>query len=514
MALKKFFARCVGRKAQTGALTIDLMFSVIIFSIISILIVTGIGVIPDILRGETDAQNKTTMSTGLRNYVMTNFAAIEAAGGHATVTLATLIAGGYVPAAFPVTDPWGNAYTSQTNVVSATAVTYAVGTHTAPPVNSNFITWSAFVAAYMTQNGDTAGVIGNNAAIGSTTSWDTVIATFTAAPTFAAGSMAVTGEVGGTSFVNDGLYRMTIPGHPEANQLTTGTNLDINSNNLNNIGNAGFLSGGVTKTLTYLNVSMIVDLYGGSYTANGGNLTTAGTLTANGVMTASSTLNANGVVNANSTLNVGGVLNANNTVEANGVLSANSNMNVAGTMTANGDVETNSTLNANSTMTAHSTLNANQGVVVGQIASLGGGCGTIGQIGADSGGTGAIYYCANSGVWTAMGGASGPQIKAWVQFYGSTCGGTPNGTCTIAASYNVSHITHHATGQYIVNLSSAVSTSDSLTGGLKHNSPITTGDYDVIDLEFADGNDFYIYTHTAAGVASDMYYVYAVVIGT
>jgi hypothetical protein len=151
------------------------------------------------------------------------------------------------------------------------------------------------------------------------------------------------------------LFRVAVPGHPEANQMSTA--IDMNGNDIDN-----------ANSVNAVNVN-----------ATDVNATT---------MTATGNVNATNVI-ASGNVQVGG-----NTLTPNDVAMTNSLYN--GTFPISTASGGNLQITKNLAVSGGTT--ASQGVTMGAVASLGGGCSPNGKMAAEAGGTGIVLSC-QSGVW-------------------------------------------------------------------------------------------------------------------
>ncbi|WP_183046792.1 shufflon system plasmid conjugative transfer pilus tip adhesin PilV [Salmonella enterica] len=160
--------------------------------------------------------------------------------------------------------------------------------------------------------------------------------------------------LGSSSGAGDRLYRYSVDGHPDLNQMKTA--IDMNSNNLNNAGQVS-----------------------------------ASTMTATGTIT-SQDLVANNTVNTN-LLTANGIT-SNGNIAAAGTVSA-------GTMSASGNITGSGTVTGGS-VRANGRLSTGEYLQLDAVATAGTACSPNGLVSRDS--TGAILSC-QSGVWAGMGGA-------------------------------------------------------------------------------------------------------------
>ncbi|WP_049034264.1 shufflon system plasmid conjugative transfer pilus tip adhesin PilV [Klebsiella aerogenes] len=164
--------------------------------------------------------------------------------------------------------------------------------------------------------------------------------------------------LGSSSDAGDRLYRYSVDGHPDLNQMKTA--IDMNSNNLNNAGQVS------AKTMTATGTITSQDLVANN-TVNT-NLLTANGITSNGNISAAGTVSA-------------------------GTVSASGNISGSGTVTG-GSVRSNGR------------LSTGEYLQLDKVATAGTACSPNGLVSRDS--NGAILSC-QSGVWIA---ASGAGFKA------------------------------------------------------------------------------------------------------
>lgn len=223
------------RRGQAGMISLDVMLSVLVLLAVTSVGVAIMGVLPDVQRAQQLGLQTATLSTALHNYVGQNFSAIQK--GPATTAMVpfdALVGGGFLPPSFPASDPWNDPYILQYAVTGATAVGYGVGMAAAPPVGKGILAWAANVANGHAANGDIADIVGRNAALGRAGGWDGSVAALAAAPP-PSGTVAMVGFVGSGALIADYLYRDPVPGHPEAQQMNTG--IDMQGNDIANGGN-------------------------------------------------------------------------------------------------------------------------------------------------------------------------------------------------------------------------------------------------------------------------------------
>lgn len=234
-------ARCGGlsrwrRRAQRGMASLDLLFSALAMLSAAGIVMTLLGMLPNVMRAQQSGVQAAALSSGLHEYVVSNFSSLAGGAANGSVGINTLISGGYLSPGFPLTDPWGGVYAPEYHVVSASEIIYGIGavyTTVNKPNGYGLVAWSASVANGQSSNGDIAGVVNMNALLGrGTSSWDLMANSFV--PAYSAGTMAMLGFVGQGSLIADYLYRSVVPGHPEAQQMAPGANIDMNGNSVNN----------------------------------------------------------------------------------------------------------------------------------------------------------------------------------------------------------------------------------------------------------------------------------------
>lgn len=303
------------------------------------------------VKAQQAARYQSQVTTATRKWlsIAANRATVQASANTTTpykIPIAGLAS--YLPAGFQSTNPFNQTPCLLAYYNAATGkIDVAATTEGGAVINDAQVAYIAGLA------GDGAGAIKSASptiANGAYGGWQVTLATYTSA--VAAKNCTGTPAAGGHLFsliaadsagtiTTDFLARNLVPGHPEANQMTTA--IDMNSNALNNVSQISIASGdtvllGNTRIGSDPNNLLLKSAPGaavsvlntaGAYTTlNSGNLNAYGNIVATGSISTGSTVQ-------------GGYVRSTGNGQIDGSLTVNGNTTVGGTLSANGDIVSN-----------------------------------------------------------------------------------------------------------------------------------------------------------------------------
>ncbi len=197
-------------------------------------------------------------------YIKANYSALQAITSSTTaaaISVTTLQAGGYLPSTGSFVDPWHQSYTLyvlQPTANNLLGLVLTVGGRTAP-YNSTVpedIRFAEVVVPGAARNAGAAGgfvSIGNIAGsvrgriYGAAGGWQLDIGA-TNIPNPGAGHLAAIVYLASGQLVDDVLYRFSVPGNADANRMHV--SLDMNGNNINNVGSISAANISASGTVT------------------------------------------------------------------------------------------------------------------------------------------------------------------------------------------------------------------------------------------------------------------------
>lgn len=377
-----------------------------LFTLIAVAVMVPIGV--HVLNN----QSRQTMATvaalqmariqkAAEGYITANAAAIEGTAtstNPATITIPMLVNTGYLPNGFQANNPYGQTWEVQVLQPSPgrlQALVLSTGGNTVPTRSLGLAAQIAGAAGGVVGGGSGTSAVpgcGAGQACGVYSGWKVPTSGFNAQP----GHLAALIEYSNGQIQNDYLYRVSVPGQPQLNQMQT--NLDMGNNNINNaqnvnvnddvtLGNPGSAQGGNPAGLQgQLGVD---EPAGQGFPGGWGGGIHSWDIYANGTVGTGE----NGSLNAFMNDFDGGMGGGGQVVTK-----SPNGANYAYMQSQNGgaSIVTNGNINAGGQVQAN--YDATLGTAGGS-ASLGGQCGPNGSIAANSNGSGQILSCVN-GQWS------------------------------------------------------------------------------------------------------------------
>ena len=350
-------------------------------------------------------------------YITTYSANIEGqatATSPVTITIPMLVNTGYLPNGFQANNPYNQTWEVQVLQPSAGQLQALVLSTGGQAVNTQSLGLAAQIAG--SPGGVVGGGTGNTAvpgcaageACGVYAGWKVPTAYTAAQP----GHLAALIEYSNGQIQNDYLYRVSVPGQPQLNQMQT--NLDMGNNTINNaqnvnvnddvtLGNPGPAQGGNPAGLQgQLGVD---EPAGQGFPGGWGGGIHSWDIYANGTVGAGENGSLNAYMNDfDGGIGGGGEVVTNSPNGANYAYMQSSNN--GSSIVTNGNIQANGQVQANYDVTLGTANGA---------ANIGWGCGPNGAIAANANGSGQVLAC-EGGTWQAMGSAP-------TQFFQNSYGG-------------------------------------------------------------------------------------------
>lgn len=155
-----------------------------------------------------------------QKYIKDNYAAIVASATPtvpATITVADLVAGGYLPTGFNATNSVGHTIATYALEPTANQITAVVATSGAPAINDLDL---GVIAAAIGESGGSVQSSAATTLTGSFGKWAIPLTSYGITPGAGHFGGAIWFDQNG-GLVTDYVYRAAVPGHPEANTMTT-----------------------------------------------------------------------------------------------------------------------------------------------------------------------------------------------------------------------------------------------------------------------------------------------------
>ncbi len=380
---------------------IAILFMFVALAIITPVLIHGMQQNNQLILGTVTARQMHQVTKAAQDYITayaTNIEASSTATSPATITIPMLESTGFLPSGFQATNPYGQTWEVQVlqpNPGQLQALVLSIGGQTIAPADGPRI------GAEAGSRGGT--VTASGTAQGSYAGWQVSLTNYTNP---GVGHLASLLYFNNGSLENDYLYRVSVPGQPQLNMMSTA--LNMGANDINNAQDVN------------VNQNIVAGPAGGGCVmdADGhctGEISAAGTpetdMPANwwgGITT--DDLHARGTV----AVGPPGAYQANINDFATGVASSGG----AGYFSSpNGaNAVSISTSNSGANITSTGTVTADYAFVPGTAgggANIGWGCGPNGEIAANANGTGQLLSC-QGGAWVAPGSYSFVVWQGWV----------------------------------------------------------------------------------------------------